>query len=256
MMPPPEPEHGLAHEHAVTDKLTVAAAQTAQRNRELAVDIAPVMTERLRKLLQDPTLPSGRVQPEEGEQFELSPATTSKLQLLIPSRFRDVGFATFHPETDSQRTALTMVRAWTLDAKEGKGPMLALVGAQGCGKSHLLYAAARLLVTAQVPVYVRPWYRLADALRYGGRSAFAPSVTLDNTAVRDQLWEQRIVLLDELRPTASTEFDYNELAKFACWAYDERIAVLLTANAALEQAMGTAAASRFTELTIAGRDRR
>jgi hypothetical protein len=73
--------------------------------------------------------------------------------------------------------------------------------------------------------------------------------------VRDQLWAQPIVVLDEVRATASTAFDDTELAKFACHAYDADIPTLITTNVSpLDQVMGPPAASRFTQVIIEGPD--
>lgn len=164
-----------------------------------------------------------------------------------PPRFRHATFDNYRPRTESQRIAHDAVQEWVRAALRGEGPMLALVGRQGTGKSHLLYAAAGALqVGLDRRPYVRPWYQLGDQLRYGAGTAEAHEV-------RATLWEMPIVLLDEVRPTSGTNFDDTELAKFACHAYDNQIAVLLTTNwNPLEEVMGGPAASRFAELVIDG----
>ena len=168
----------------------------------------------------------------------------------IPPRFHEESLASYVASTPSQIEARRMVVAW-MDALRGNhGPMLALVGRQGTGKSHLLYGVARELFAQRIPVFVRPWYDLADALRYGQGGK-------DSQAIRKQLWDAQIVLIDEVRPTASTAFDDTELAKFACHAYDQRISVLVTTNVnPLDQVMGPAAASRFKQVVIEGTDYR
>lgn len=189
----------------------------------------------------------------------------------IPPRFDGASFDTFRPKSASQVAAVTAVQEWTEAANTNRGLMLALVGKQGTGKSHLLYSAFRTLrdpidrmdpkeriqQRVKYPL-VAPWYSLADQLRYGrtakteaGYREMAPN------EIRSRLWEARIVLLDEVRPTAGTHFDDTELAKFACHAYDNRIAVLITTNwNPLSDVMGAAAASRFTQLVIDGPDHR
>jgi chromosomal replication initiation ATPase DnaA len=175
----------------------------------------------------------------------------------MPDRFREESFDTFAPASGSQHAALRAVRTWVKRTLEGRGDMLALIGATGAGKSHLLYAAGRCLLEAGTAVYSRPWYLLADELRYGGRSAFNEEKRLDPAEVREALWRARVVLIDEVRPTAGTAFDDTELAKLACHAYDRRIAVLITTNVSpLGDVIGPAAASRFTQITVAGPDRR
>jgi chromosomal replication initiation ATPase DnaA len=200
-----------------------------------------------------------RVRPEEGDDGPPPPLPVEGKPPVaqLPARFRDVRFASYETETPSQRLAMTRTREWVERVIAGKGPMLALIGKQGTGKSHLAYAALHALHESGVrPLYARPWYRLSDELRYGGRDPFTDSL-LEAKDVRDVLWCQRVVLIDELRATANTPFDETEIAKFTCHAYDQRIAVLVTTNAEpLRDLMGDAAASRFTQTVIVGRDRR
>lgn len=191
--------------------------------------------------------------PETAEEFDV---VASRIGSIVPPRFRGAKFESYKPQTGSQKVALAAAGKFANKALAGEPVMLALIGKQGTGKSHLLYAIARQLVLRNAQVYARPWYRLADELRYGGPSAFSGSV-LESKQVRDQLWSQRIVLLDEVRPTASTAFDDTELAKFACHAYDSNLAVLITTNVSpLGDVMGPAAASRFTQIVIDGPDNR
>jgi ABC-type dipeptide/oligopeptide/nickel transport system ATPase component len=188
---------------------------------------------------------------------------------MIPVRFSHASFSTYRQQTPSQTDAYAAVQAWM--SAVGDGPMLALVGRQGTGKSHLLYSAARALrdivdgmdakVRAQTGAqhpFVAPWYTLADQLRYG-MAVETPGGSRQRDAheVRANLWSRRIVLLDEVRPTSSTSFDDSELAKFACHAYDNRMAVLITTNVnPLQDVMGPAAASRFLQIVIDGPDAR
>lgn len=187
----------------------------------------------------------------------------------IPPRFRGVSFDTYRTDSASQKKALEAVRTWLLGLKDG--PMLALIGKQGTGKSHLLYSAATGLIrtieemdpkermtSAATYPFVAPWYVLADQLRYGITvETQGGSRMREGHEVRSDLWERKIVLLDEVRPTSGTNFDDSELAKFACHAYDNRIAVLITTNVfPLADVMGDAAASRFQQVIIDGPDNR
>lgn len=193
-----------------------------------------------------------------GERLELPPlapitpdAIAARRRLLVPARFLGIArYHTFVPKTDSQRAALTITERFVAAVRAGQTPMLALIGAQGTGKSHLLYAALHDLLGDDRRAFSRPWYRLADELRYGRGQDEAHQV-------RSEMWAHRLVMLDEVRPTASTMLDENELAKFACHAYDNAVAVILTTNVSpLAQVMGEAAASRFTQITIDGPDHR
>lgn len=188
---------------------------------------------------------------------------------MTPKRFEHAALENFRVITPSQGEAIAAVRAWLQSIEAG--PMLALIGTQGAGKSHLLYSALRAIRTqvdtmdpkeraqsGAVYPYVAPWYRLADHLRYGAAvTTEAGTRQRDAHEVRSELWSRKIVLLDEVRRTSGTDFDDSELAKFACHAYDNRIAVLLTTNVnPLTEVMGPAAASRFTQVVIDGPDAR
>lgn len=178
--------------------------------------------------------------------------------LLVPERFRAATFKNYVPTTPSQHAALAAVGQWCKDVMAGTGPMLALIGTTGTGKSHLLYAAVRHLVRRNYPVYARAWYKLADEMRYGGPSAYGGTELLEAKEVRAQLFGRRIVLLDEIRATASTAFDDTELTKFTADAWDRKSAVLITTNVSpLADVMGPPAASRFErQVTIIGPDHR
>lgn len=181
----------------------------------------------------------------------------------IPPRFRSVSLASFVPITAAQSEARAAVEAWLENLQSGA--MLALIGKQGTGKSHLFYSAARLLLerwesngkAGSIPL-ITSWYRFADELRYGRVVKYeGSSRQMEANEVRDDMWGRRIVMIDEVRPTSGTQFDDTELARFACHAYDNRIAVLITTNwNPLSGVMGEAAASRFAPVVIDGPDAR
>lgn len=175
---------------------------------------------------------------------------------FVPKRFTAVRFENYAPETDSETRALRVVRRWVDLVAKGEGPMLALIGPQGTGKSHLLYAAAWTLHELQVRAWCCSWYKLADELRYGGPARYG-SLAMDSHEHRSLLWRQPVILLDEVRPTAGTAFDDTELAKLACHCYDQQLPILLTTNVnPLAEVLGPPAASRFTQEMLTGRDRR
>jgi DNA replication protein DnaC len=78
---------------------------------------------------------------------------------LIPERFRQSSFETFRPRDPKQQRALSQMR------KDSQGSFY-LTGAYGNGKTHLLYAQYRELVTAcQVRCHVRTTRELVEELR-------------------------------------------------------------------------------------------
>lgn len=182
-------------------------------------------------------------------------------QSMIPARFHGAAFTTYEPRTPSQQSALKAVQSWVGYAQKNQPAMLAIIGKQGTGKSHLLYAAVNYLLNVGltgIDLFVRPWYRLADELRYGDATGVSREDAMAAAIqVRLRLWEHRVVCLDEVRPTASTAFDDTELAKFACHAYDRNLAVIITTNVSpLADVMGPPAASRFTQVVVDGPDAR
>jgi len=184
----------------------------------------------------------------------------------IPARFRAARLAQFRDSLAaiqdpavraSQQVAFDAVTDWCRRVTAGEPAMLALVGATGVGKSHLLYAATYALYRRNVRVYAQPWYRLADALRYGGRSAWGTNKLLEASEVRDEVMGERVICLDDVRPTSGTAFDDTELGKIILDAWDRESAMLITTNSSpLTTVISPPLASRFVQVVMTGPDRR
>lgn len=85
--------------------------------------------------------------------------TRARYLALIPERFKDSSFESFKPHDPSQERALSLMRG-------NPGGSWYLTGAYGNGKTHLLYAQYRELVTAsQVRCHVRTTRELVEELR-------------------------------------------------------------------------------------------
>ncbi len=165
-----------------------------------------------------------------------------------PSRFHTARLDNFECRTPAHSTALKWAESFVQHAthRPDVGIMLALIGPTRAGKSHLLYAVAHALSAAGVRAYVRPWYRLADELRWGDG-------TNSGAWYRTQLWDAKVVLLDEVRRTSGTDLDSTELARYACHAWDDQRHVMLTTNVSpLSEILGEPAAARFTQVTLGG----
>jgi DNA replication protein DnaC len=174
----------------------------------------------------------------------------------VADKFLTADFETYTPKTPSQLSALAATKDFCRQVSAGKAPMLALIGSTGTGKSHLLYSAAKVLHTTGNRVFTRPWYLLADHLRYGGPSPFG-SRRMESHELRDAIMAEPIFMIDEVRPTAGTDFDDTELAKIVCRAWDNHRSMLITTNVSpLAAVLGPAVASRFTQITITGPDHR
>lgn len=264
----PPSDRSLADERALDEKLAAAAARTGANAESRRVrgegGTAKEVLARHPIIRSIPTGPAAaiRVPLEQGDGWtggaavSLAPDENYRAS-VVPGRFAAASFATFEPATRSQAIARDAVLQWLELVRAGESPMLALIGKQGAGKSHLLYAVANALLDGGMRCYARPWYKLADELRYGGVVPWAPKLRMEAHEVRELLVAQRVVLIDEVRPTAGTAFDDTELAKFACHAYDALVPVLITSNVSpLADVMGPPAASRFTQVIIDGPDRR
>lgn len=183
-----------------------------------------------------------RVTPEEAG-VEIPPPPDVK-RPRIPDRFLNARFKNFRRENPAQEAGYQAAADFCMKVAENTPSMLALIGPPGVGKSHLLYSAAHVLYHRGLTVYANPWYKLADELRWGRPGWEARDVL-------DELYQQKIVLIDEVRPTANTAFDDTALAKFACHAYDNNVSVIITTNVnPLDLVMGPAAADRFTKIII------
>lgn len=174
----------------------------------------------------------------------------------VAAKFVDAAFTTYLPKSGSEQAAINAVKQFCRAVHSGEAPLLALIGSTGTGKSHLLYSAAKALHAAGHRVFTRPWYLLADHLRYGGPGLFTPRL-LESHELRDAIMREPCFMIDEVRPTAGTDFDDTELAKIVCHAWDNGRAMLITTNVnPLASVLGPAVASRFTQVTITGPDHR
>lgn len=247
-------ERDAKFERVAKENRARAAARRAEGRPATALE---AIKERVAKELEHAPRIDGRLARLEPDAVPIADVAAKVLRVsMIPERFRDATFEQFEPATDLQARALGAARAWVERVVAGESAMLAIIGPQGTGKSHLLYAAGNAVLDANRRIYGRPWYRLADELRYGGKHPVG-NREIDAAEVRSALWSYPVVLLDEVRATASTAFDDTELTKFACHAYDARLAVFVTSNVwPLENVMGPPAASRFVQVQIDGPDRR
>ena len=162
----------------------------------------------------------------------------------VPGRYRAARWATWQRKGKSVEAARKVVERWIADVADDRPSMVALIGPQGTSKSHLLACATwEILEVHEIRPDFHEWYVTVEQLR-----------DLDTAkATRNALRKSKILVLDEARPTSSTDFDAMELAKIAMHAYAHEQSVLLATNwSSLSDLMGGPAADRFTVVAIAG----
>jgi hypothetical protein len=160
--------------------------------------------------------------------------------------------------TPSQRQAHRAAVAWAERCGTGEGIALALVGGVGTGKSHLFYAAIIHANRRGVNCGAWLWFDLAETLRAASSDsdrAQRPVAAND----RERAKHCAALGLDEIRPTAGTEFDGRQLSNWMIRAYSRCQDVFATSNHAgdeLASIVGVAASSRLTEITVVGPNHR
>lgn len=228
----------------------VAAATTA-KVRANEQNLSGLIDRFMARAAQMPTRP--RLVQDDLPRAATPSAIDVRLGWYIPPRHRHDTLENFRPVTDSQHDALRAVRDWIESVLAGDGGALALVGGVGTGKSHLLYAAIREINLRGRHGAAFGWYDLAEVRR---------DAKFGDDQARKQ-WARLLGAfafgLDEIRPTAATEFDTTELSQLMTRAYRECQGVIVTSNHAgdsLTEIVGRAAISRLTRVTIIGPDMR
>lgn len=163
-------------------------------------------------------------------------------------------------QNESQTAAFEMATHWVEETVAGRAPCLALVGAVGVGKSHLLYGAIRELnLTHDLNASASGWMELADLIRrtkFRGNDEAAHAKAVYE---RDRLQRAKALGIDELRPTSTSDYDPTELSQLMTRAYREMQALFVTSNAAdrkLAEIIGLAATSRLVQVVVTGPDYR
>ena len=168
------------------------------------------------------------------------------------------GVRHFIAYTPSQAEAHLAACEWAEQAGTDQGLALALVGGVGTGKSHLLYAAVLRANRRGVNCGAWGWFDLAEVLR--AASADTDRDLRTRMAYeRDKAKSCAALCIDEIRPTAGTEFDPRQLSNLMTRAYSNCQDVFATSNHAgdgLANIIGMAASSRLTQVQIVGPDHR
>jgi chromosomal replication initiation ATPase DnaA len=142
-------------------------------------------------------------------------------QAGLPDAFRGLKF----DETEENKSALYILRAWLADCAKGDPlPAPALHGAQGRGKTHLLTAICTRLITEQDTSVMFTSVRglLRDLQRF------------DDEVKRGQVWERAItcpfLALDDLGAQQITGWRDEQLAELVDERYAKELPIVLATN--------------------------
>jgi DNA replication protein DnaC len=157
-------------------------------------------------------------------------------------------FDRFHPEAaiaDAEgRRAIAEVQAiCERYAARPKG-WLVLSGSYGCGKTHLAYAVAGVLLNARRPVYIASVPQLLQTLREGYDKASREEVGDGARALRGQTCEERLALiqtaglliLDDLGAEYRTPWVADTLYRIVDYRYLSKLPLMVTTNVNLRAA--------------------
>ena len=125
-------------------------------------------------------------------------------QARIPRRYQDCAFKSFHPENESQNTALKTAKQFVKNYPVQDLGLL-FIGPCGVGKTHLAVAVIRELIEKKGVGCV--FYDFRDLIREI-QGTFTPESSLSESDILAPVLESEILVLDELgakRPTAWVE---------------------------------------------------
>lgn len=149
------------------------------------------------------------------------------------------GLGHLEPVDASMKEAVSAVRDWV----QGRGvPILRLVGVPGCGKSHMLMAAARLLEHDEKPVLYRTEGDLFGQLS-AGMAANKPEQVYEAFATVPHL------VWDDLGRHADTAYKQGVMDRLVDDRYRYGIATLVGTNKASDELPGRTA-SRLRDASV------
>ncbi|HRQ63430.1 MAG TPA: ATP-binding protein [Xanthomonadaceae bacterium] len=176
----------------------------------------------------------------------------------IPRRFQNRTLANWTPTTPNERKVLQHLRAWLEDAHVDR-PMLAILGAIGTGKTHLLAGIAAHVAPQGVSVRYVSLPDLFASLRaaMNDRSGRSPEDIIGD------LEDVELLLLDEIGTGSGSDYEARTLTALLDRRYRDETPVVIAGNitpANLPDHLGDRAADRWNEagvtLVLTGQSRR
>lgn len=146
-------------------------------------------------------------------------------ELLARSNLRDFAdktFDTFSRFVPKVEPAYSRVVAFS---KRPQG-WLVLFGTYGCGKTHLIAAAANALVDREIAIYFAVVPDLLDHLRV----AFKPEAQIDYDDLFDHIRNVAVLFLDDLGTENATPWAKEKLFQLINHRYNTRQPTVITSN--------------------------
>lgn len=181
---------------------------------------------------------------EEIDEWERKQAQEQLLEnykKTVPERYKQESFATFRAETDEQKTALTVAKAFSESVKQGGFRTLIFLGSVGTGKTHL--ACGIIRESGGI-------YRLSSAIVEELRRAKSFSAKESEADILDYYGSVKLLVIDEI----SRGFWENEekymLYQIINERYNRRKSTVLISNQRQKEFLayiGVAAGDRLTE---------
>lgn len=153
----------------------------------------------------------------------LGPLTRLTFDTLIPDGR--------NPETEQHRERFRRAVAAARRFAENPNGWLLLVGAPGCGKTHLAAAVANARLAAGQPVLFVVVPDLLDHLR----AAFGPSSEASYDEMFETVRSHPLLILDDLGTQSATPWAQEKLFQLLNARYNLRLPTVLTTNRTLDE---------------------
>ncbi|MCA9528280.1 MAG: ATP-binding protein [Myxococcales bacterium] len=172
----------------------------------------------------------------------------------IPARHADAAFARYHPRNAAQRGARSAAFKFANDFVQGQ-PGLLFYGPCGTGKTHLVVAIMRHLITERgIRTRFVEFFHLLAELKAGFSDNRSPAELIE------PLVSVPVLALDELGKGRGTEWEQNVLDELLTRRYNAGRTTLFTSNYApraddaqegLPERVGARIYSRLQEMAVA-----